>query len=37
MRIRWGDGHRIPLDNGHLTISGSPPDNETSGGLLLIS
>lgn len=37
VRIRWGNGCCIPLDNGHLTISGSPPDNETSGGLLLIS
>ena len=37
MRIRWGNGCRIPLDNGHLTISSSPPDVSLSGGLLLIS
>ena len=36
MRIRWGNGCRIPLDNGHLTISSSPPDVSLSGGLLLI-
>lgn len=37
VRIRWGNGCRIPLDNGHLTISSSPPDVSLSGGLLLIS
>ena len=35
--ISNGDGCRIPLDNGHLTISSSPPDVSLSGGLLLIS